>query len=108
MEAFGIKAAVRALEEEARTDALMHSIAFRHVAGRSTGRDRDAYRALWVAATLRRSAGRRPYVPVAVDELLEERSNLEPVIQDLQACVAIEAVFRSTPEDETPPTAAHH
>jgi hypothetical protein len=103
MEDFGVKAAVRALEEEARADALMRSIAFRHVMGRSTGRDRHAYFALWIASTLRRSPGRRPYLPAYVDELLAEGARL----RDLQACAVIEAAFRSTPEDEAP-TAAHH
>lgn len=103
---YAIAAAVAGLESEACADARSRAIEQRWTAGRSAPEDCHAYRVLWIAATFRRSAGLRPRVPVSVDEVLVTTDDLRGQVQDAQARVAIDAVFRPASEGETS-SAAH-
>lgn len=99
-----ITAAVSSLHDDAGLVSAMRNIGIRHMAGRDTPDDRAAYLTFWIASTLHQSAGRRPYVPVEVDGILAERAWLEREVADMGTVLAVEAVFSSTPEDETPTT----
>jgi len=98
-----IAAAIRAVDDEADLLAALRAIKIHFAAGRSTSADRQNYRLLWTALTLRRSAAHGPYLPPAVDTLLDQRAELEHSIQEL-ARAAITAAF---PEGETETAASH-
>lgn len=95
-----IAATLSSLHDEADLTAVMRCIELRHMAGRCAPDDHCTYRAFWIATTLRRSAGRRPYLPAVADKILAKRAWLEGEIRDGQARVAVEAAFG--PEDEAP------
>jgi hypothetical protein len=74
----------------------MWEIRLRHRAGARTRADARRYRACWQALALRRSVGRRTYLPPDVDYLLEERTLLTREIEVERTRQAVEAVFVGT------------
>lgn len=99
-------AAIRSgLPDEAAIQAAMRPIEMRHAANYCTPTDHAAYRALWIASVLRQSAGRAPYLPAAVDELLAERARLEGEVRRGRLRVAVEEAFVVAPEHESPAAA---
>jgi hypothetical protein len=99
-------AAIRSgLRDEAAAKAAMHPIEMRHAANRCAPTDHAAYRSLWIASVLRQSAGRAPYVPAAVDELLAERARLVDEVHHGQLGVAVDEALALAPEHESPTAA---
>jgi hypothetical protein len=103
---YAIAAAVAALEADARSAVAMRALEERHVAGTCTPSDHFAYRTHWLTATFRRSPAMRARMPVTVDHELCHQRELIDEVRSLQARLAVEAAFRSSPEGEAP-TAAH-
>jgi hypothetical protein len=83
------------LDDTSGVHAEMWEIRKRHEAGVSAIDDARRYRACWQALALRRSVGRRSYLPPEVDDLLVENELLRREIQAERTRQAVEAVFAS-------------
>lgn len=79
----------------------MREIRERHSAGGTDARDRRRYLMYWQALALRRSPGRRPWLPPEFDGVLTERARLLREIRDECTRQEVDAIFVA-PEDEAP------
>jgi hypothetical protein len=91
------------LDDTSGVHAEMWEIRLRYEAGTQTIEDARRYRACWQALALRRSVGRRTYLPPSVDDLLIERAQLSREIQVERTRQAVEAVFESAARAGTLP-----
>lgn len=92
------------LDDTCGVHAEMWEIRRRHDAGALSIADARRYRSCWQALALRRSVGRRTYLPPAVDDLLADRAALSHEIQVERARQAVEAVFESSSGAESLPS----
>jgi hypothetical protein len=90
-----VRPEVIVLDDTSGIHAEMWEIRLRHEAGTHTIEDARRYRACWQALALRRSVGRRAYLPPEVDDLLVEHELLSHEIQVERTRQAVEAVFES-------------
>jgi hypothetical protein len=86
---------VTVLDDTGGVHAEMWEIRLRRDAGVLTIDDARRYRACWQALALRRSVGRRCYLPPEVDDLLVENELLNGEIEAERTRQAVEAVFAS-------------
>lgn len=101
--AIAIATALSRLDEEAWAHEAMWEIRQRHEMGSSTPEDHGTYRAYWRLIALRRSAARRGYLTPEFGQALARRACLIADIRHEETRLAVEAVFSSPPEGETPP-----
>jgi hypothetical protein len=94
---------VALLDELRGMHAEMRAIKARHEWGEASADDRRRYLTCWFSLALRRSPGRRPYLPPEFDAVLAERHRLLADIEDERTRQAVEAAFGSAPEGEAPP-----
>ncbi len=90
------------VDEVCGVHAEMQEIRVRHAEGVAGAQERLRYMTCWRALALRRSPGRRPYLPRAFDGLLAEREQLMEDIRHERTRQEVEAIFQAAPEGETP------
>jgi hypothetical protein len=86
---------VTVLDDTSGIHAEMWEIRQRHDVGEHSIVDARRYRACWQALALRRSVGRRSYLPPVVDDLLVEHELLSREIRSERTRQAVEAVFEA-------------
>lgn len=82
--------------------AEMCDIRLRHAERAVSAHERGRYLTCWQALALRRSPGRRPFLPPEFDDVLAERAKLLEDIRDERTRQDVDAIFEGAPEDEAP------
>jgi hypothetical protein len=82
--------------------AEMWDIRLRHAEHAVSAHERVRYLTCWRALALRRSPGRRPFLPPEFDDVLAERAELLEDIRDERTRRDVDAIFEGAPEDEAP------